>query len=573
MGNANCLAVPAKRDLSKKRKPLPIDSIFKLPSAVPSLPPGDGFASGRIGLGGIQVCQISTFYKVWATHEGGPGNLGATFFEPSPIPEGFHMLGCYSQPNNKPLFGWALAAKDDSGDESTNGSALSKPVDYSLVWSSESLKIKQDNNAYVWLPTPPDGYKAVGVIITESPQKPPLEKVRCVRTDLTEPCEMESWIWGPGKESDANGFNVYTLRPTNRGTQALGVAVGTFSAQIGGTNALPPSMACLRNANNSNKVHSSMPNLAQIEAIFRAYAPLVYFHPDEKYLPSSVTWYFTNGALLYKRGEESNPTAVAPTGSNLPQGGANDGEYWLDLPKDEKEKDRVKRGDLSSAQVYLHAKPMFGSTFTDIAVWVFYPFNGPARAKVGVFTVGLGKIGEHIGDWEHMTLRVSNFNGELWKLYLSEHSKGTWVEASELEFSENNGGSGGGGKRPVAYASLSGHALYAKPGTVMQGNGVIGIRNDTAKSKIVMDTGAKFEVAAAEYLAAAEPPWVNYLRKWGPKIDYDTKEEAEKVEKMLPGRLKTAFKKFIDGLPNEFFGEDGPTGPKVKANWIGDEET
>ncbi|EXB80390.1 hypothetical protein L484_010959 [Morus notabilis] len=534
MGNSS-----STTDVSNKREPLPVDSIFKLPSALPSLPPGDGFASGRIDLGGIQVCQISTFNKVWATQEGGPDNLGATFFEPSPIPEGFHMLGCYSQPNNKPLFGWALAAKDNNEGGSTNGNALSKPVDYSLVWSSESLKIKQDSNGYVWLPTPPDGYKAVGFLVTDVPQKPALDKIRCVRADLTEPCEAESWIWGSSKENDAKGFNIYSLRPTNRGTQSLGVAVGTFSAQIGGTDALPSSLACLKNANDSNELHSSMPNLPQIEAIFRAYAPIVYFHPDEKYLPSSVTWYFDNGALLYKRGEESNPTPVEPTGSNLPQGGSNDGEYWLDLPKDKNEKEKVKRGDLDSVQAYLQAKPMFGSTFTDIAVWFFYPFNGPARAKVGAITVGLGNIGEHIGDWEHITLRVSNFSGELRKLYLSQHSTGEWVEASGLEFYENNGGgdSVGGGKRPVTYASLNGHAMYAKPGVVMQGTDAIGVRNDTAKSNIVMDTGANFEVVAAEYLAAGavvEPAWVNYLWKWGP-------------------------------------GDDGPTGPKVKASWNGDE--
>jgi hypothetical protein len=46
------------------------------------------------------------------------------------------MLGCYSQANNKPFFGWVLVAKDDSG------GALKKPLDYTLVWSSESLKIK-----------------------------------------------------------------------------------------------------------------------------------------------------------------------------------------------------------------------------------------------------------------------------------------------------------------------------------------------------------------------------------------------------------------------------------------------
>uniref|UniRef100_A0A2N9I4W2 Uncharacterized protein n=1 Tax=Fagus sylvatica TaxID=28930 RepID=A0A2N9I4W2_FAGSY len=126
------------------------------------------------------------------------------------------------QANNKPFFGWVLVAKDDSG------GALKKPLDYTLVWSSESLKIKQDGNGYIWLPTPPDGYKAIGHVVTNSPDKPSLDKIRCVRSDLTDQCEAHTWTWGPGNTSDANGFNVYSLRPSNRGIQAMGVSVGTF---------------------------------------------------------------------------------------------------------------------------------------------------------------------------------------------------------------------------------------------------------------------------------------------------------------------------------------------------------
>ncbi|KAK1373834.1 hypothetical protein POM88_030027 [Heracleum sosnowskyi] len=65
----------------------------------------------------------------------------------------------------------------------------------------------------------------------------------------------------------------------------------------------------------------------------------------------------------------------------------------------------------------------------------------------------------------------------------SEHSKGQWVSAPQLEFENGN--------KPVTYSSLNGHAFYPKPGLVLQGSGGIGIRNDTAKSKNVMDTGFK----------------------------------------------------------------------------------
>ncbi|VVB03334.1 unnamed protein product [Arabis nemorensis] len=542
MGNCLTISDPSPEDVSNKvLKALPVETAFKFPSPLPTFTQSSVFAKGTIDLGGLEVSQVSTFNKVWSTYEGGPDNLGATFFEPSSIPSGFSILGYYAQPNNRKLFGWVLTARDLSSN------TLKPPIDYTLVGTTESLKIKQDGTGYFWQPVPPDGYQAVGLIVTNTSQKPALDKLRCVRSDLTEQCETDTWIWG------SNGVNVSILRPTTRGTQATGVSVGTFTYQT--QNSSPPSLSCLKNTKFD---FSTMPNGSQIKKLFETYSPLIYFHPDEEYLPSSVNWYFSNGALLYKKGEESKPIPIEPNGTNLPQGESNDGSYWLDLPIDKNSKERVKKGDIQNTNVYLHIKPMLGSTFTDIAIWIFYPFNGPARAKVKFVNLPLGRIGEHIGDWEHATLRISNFTGELWRLFLSQHSGGVWIEASDLEFQSGN--------KPVAYASLHGHAMYPKPGLVLQGDDGIGIRNDTAKGKNVIDTGLGYEVIAAE-----EPPWVDYLRKWGPKIDYNVDDEVRAVAKILPGALKKAFVKFVKKIPDEVFGEDGPTGPKLKSNWAGDE--
>ncbi|CAH1416198.1 unnamed protein product [Lactuca virosa] len=542
----------------KKKKPLPIETIFKLASEPepPNFPQGNGFATGTIDLGGLQVCQVTSFNKIWATHEGGPDNLGSTFYEPSAIPDNYHVLGHYSQCNNKPLFGWVLVAKSSANDPSS----LAMPIDYSLIWSSESQKIKRDKTGCIWLPVPPNGYKPVGYVVTNSPEKPSLEKIRCVRSDFTEIVEFDRWIWGLTNEIDPNGLNVYGSRPKDRGAQATGVSIGSFLVQNGLADLSLP--YCLKN--NTNTL-LAMPTFAQIEALIQAYSPIIYFHPDEKYLPSTVNWYFENGALLYQKGLENNPSPIEPDGSNLPQGGSDDDSYWLDLPIDDSAKDRVKKGGLDNANAYFHIKPMFGATFTDIAIWVFYPFNGPARVKLEFVTISLGKIGQHVGDWEHLTLRVSNFDGSLKYVYFSEHSGGTLLDASQIEF--------GNGNKPVAYASLNGHAFYSKPGLVLQGKGGNGIRNDTAKGKAVMDTGVRAAVVAAEYLTMVEePPWLNYSRKWGPKVSYDIVKEIEKVKKVLPGKLKEVFEKAVSGVPNEVLGEEGPSGPKMKNNWNGDEK-
>ncbi|CAJ1958309.1 unnamed protein product [Sphenostylis stenocarpa] len=534
----------------QKREALAIDTIFKLPVPITnsSWPQGGNFASEIIDLGGLQVYEASTFMNVWGVYQGGADDQGFSVFEPTGIPRGFSMLGSYCQPNNKPLFGWILVAKDVSAN--TSSPTLKQPLDYTLVWNSASLKINQDMPIYIWLPTAPDGYKAVGHVVTNTSDKPSLDKVRCVRSDFTDQSETNDLIWG------LDDFHVYDVRPSNRGIQAAGVRVGTFVAQTGSPN--PPSIACLKNI---NAIPKYMPNLEQIKAILKVYSPTMCLHPDEEYFPSSVDWFFSNGALLYKKGEESSP--VQATEDNLPQDPNNDGAYWLDLPADPTEKERVKKGDLKSTISYVHVKPMLGGTFTDVAVWVFYPFNGPARAKVEFITLKLGKIGEHVGDWEHVTLRLSNFNGELKHVFFSQHSKGIWLDSSQLEFQSGN--------KPLYYSSLNGHASYPHGGLHLVGKNDMGIRNDTGKGDS-LDMGA-FQLLAAEYLGSAvvEPRWLNYFKEWGPKVNYIIADELKLLEKILPGSLKKVLENIVNKLPSEVLRQEGPTGPKEKDNWNGDE--
>ncbi|KAH9623655.1 hypothetical protein KSS87_018994 [Heliosperma pusillum] len=553
----NCVSMHPSN--SNKIKAMPIDSTFNFPSPLPNWPHGGGFATGTIDLGGLITSEVTTFNKVWATYEGGPENKGATFFEPIGLPQGYCILGYYGQPNDRALFGRVVVAKDNGGATP----ALKKPQDYALVWSSKNVNVKQDNVGYIWAPIPLDGYQATGLVVTTTPEKPALDNVMCVRTDLTSTCEPDEWIWGRSKGAGSDEFNIYESRPVEKGTQASAVSTGTFTAQTGdGTTSKMPVLVCLKNILKNN---SSMPNLDQVKTLINSYSPMIYNHPKDIYLPSSVEWFFTNGALLFTKGQESNPTPIDPIGSNLPQGGSNDGLYWLDLPKDKDARERVMKGDITSAYAYFHIKPMLGGTYTDVAIWLFYPFNGGSTAKVGIVNIPLGKIGEHVGDWEHVTLRISNFNGFLRKVFFAQHAKGEWVHASNLEYLDNS-------NRFVAYASLHGHATYAHPGDVLQGTEFVGIRNDTAKSDKMLDTTKEYKIISADYIGSiTEPPWLNYAREWGPTIAYNIDDEIKKASGLLPGVFRKKFIKFTKSLPAELFGEEGPIGPKMKRSWDVDE--
>ncbi|GMH13091.1 hypothetical protein Nepgr_014932 [Nepenthes gracilis] len=531
---------------------------FALPAPLPEWPQGEGFSIGRISLGELEVTKITKFQCVWSCNRRDRKTKGVSFYRPVGIPDGFSCLGHYCQSNDRPFKGYVLAARDVA--RNVDLPALMKPLDYKLIWSAGS---QQGGHGYFWLPNPPKGYKATGFLVTDSSLEPSIDEIRCVRSDLTEDCEACDLILNTDSTISRYPFWVWSTRPCQRGVLGRGVCVGTFFCCSRLTSGYELGVVCLRNMDNQLR---AMPNLNQVHALIEHYGPTVFFHRDEIYLPSSVQWFFNNGALLFESGKVGGKR-IDSRGSNLPGGGSNDGEFWLDLPSDEDKRNRLKYGSLESAELYVHIKPASGGTFTDIAMWVFCPFNGPATIKVGLANVAMNKVGEHVSDWEHFTLRVSNFNGELWSVYFSQHSGGEWVESSELEFGEGN--------RPVVYSSKSGHASFPHPGTYLQGPSKlgIGVRNDVGKSKFFVDSSVRYQIMAAEYLGDAieEPCWLQYMGEWGPTIMYNARSELEKIVDRLPVFVRFSMENLIDLFPSEIYGEEGPTGPKEKDNWLGDE--
>ncbi len=110
------------------------------------------------------------------------------------------------------------------------------------------------------------------------------------------------------------------------------------------------------------------------------YAPRVWLHSAEEYFPSSVEFGFPSMTRF-----------VGP-----------DGNYWvrstidLDSPSDDSL--AFFLGDLDDAPVYAYYADK-GNDIVDLVYFFYYPYN---RGKEVVDTIW----GNHVGDWEHITVRL-----------------------------------------------------------------------------------------------------------------------------------------------------------------------
>jgi hypothetical protein len=290
----------------------------------------------------------------------------------------------------------------------------------------------------------------------------------------------------------------------------------------------------------------------QVVEVVKKYGPLVHLHPDEKYVMSSVEW-FLERATLYHNGNKVNE--VRGNQSLLPTGTQTDESYWLDIPSE------ARKGDMSTAVAYVHARASATAGMTDVQFWFFYPYNGPGTAKLFPIDkkVDLSPFGVHTGDWEHMVLTVDD-KLVPHKMYLAQHSSGEWIALKPGDLT----------RRIELYASRNGHATYNTTGQNLTeekkqkllGQTVydVGLRNDTDKGGPTLDCAARFQL-----LDGNEPHWLDFPGLWGPKVDYT--KTVKEVLKDIPSPVDAPLKAILNALPDEVKGYQGPNGPKMKGTW------
>ncbi|KAG8691952.1 Vacuolar protein sorting-associated protein 62 [Ceratobasidium sp. 423] len=260
-------------------------------------------------------------------------------------------------------------------------------------------------------------------------------------------------------------------------------------------------------------------------ALAQKYAPQFRITPDEKYFPSSVE-YMLPHYKVYDNGGKPLATQPSPLmASNLDSVVGKGASTWLTVSDTNAGYLTGLNPSANKVPVYTFIVPKEGG-IVDLFYWIFFPYN------LGKDIIALGRVGNHIGDWERMTVRT--LNGAAISADYNAHSSGNgagtkpWSDVLKPS----------GEDRPLGYVASGSHGVWPGPGTwVYQDASVVESWDRSAPAdkfiQIIIyqlkdetrDGGpiwnAKDSVYPIEYLPSAaysgDQAWLNFQGAWGNK--------------------------------------------------------
>jgi len=238
-------------------------------------------------------------------------------------------------------------------------------------------------------------------------------------------------------------------------------------------------------------------------ALARRYAPRVWLAQSESYFPSSVEWHLNQTHVEDRAGQQFLVTnqALGCDSCTRPSFLAGQRPSQQDVPV--------------YAEVVHRTDDGRPTDVTDVLYWMFYPYNNGKRVCIGLYIPVIGcaggysTFGNHVGDWERVTLRL--VGGTPSQIWLSQHSEGQTFRYGDPAVALD-------GERPVVYAAQGSHGLYPDARRHTYKNLPNGdTLNDDTSAGMAWDTRTAMKVftwqPAGSY--TGEWAWMNYTGRWG----------------------------------------------------------
>lgn len=278
-------------------------------------------------------------------------------------------------------------------------------------------------------------------------------------------------------------------------------------------------------------VAGAPPAHAATVRLWMKYAPVVYFHHDETYFPTSVDHFFAYSDLKFSRNNRSDPTidgfpragrlgggpnyyryehrgrtykstqCTRPRGdacTSRPSGLEDNEGFYLDLDEDGAARNEYSNGLTGEFRLPSVVGPQFVPVYFQmdaleaggyaLTYWFFYPYNEKS-------------VLNHEGDWEHISIKLDAEYRPLSVRHFQHDACGGPVEWSEANRMF--------GTHPIVYSAQGGHASYPRNGT---GNHDICTTN--LAQDYTSDSGAYWYTWRSG-LNVRKQPWYGYGGGWG----------------------------------------------------------
>ncbi|WP_253992414.1 Vps62-related protein [Myxococcus qinghaiensis] len=375
----------------------------------------------------LWVKSVSTF--TWAYDDTGTGSHDdVSVWRPdlSQHP-GYFSLGDIAMPDHE-------QAPRTTFVVSGEGDLLTKPLYYNRIWEDRGTRGKHD--AAFWQPVPPPGYTCLGSVVELGYGPPPTDRIRCVKDAYVLPAAAH-WVWndkGSGKHGD---IALWQADPGDHRTLATSTFVGLDHYD-------DPDGSRFWALNNSALANPELQGGFVDDLAVLRYAPRIRLHPNEAFFPSGMNDFVPHmvddGVRL-----KTWDALACPECTNLP--------FLHGL-----------RPDQHSVPIYAQIIPRTQAGqpthTTDVIYWLFFPYNrgkplctkwGPFRTYCLQYTT----FDNHVGDWEHLTLRF--VDGRPTQMALSQRAglAPTHFASKDVALVDLH---------PEVYAAQGSHGLYPAPG-------------------------------------------------------------------------------------------------------------
>lgn len=153
----------------------------------------------------IILQTISIYHWLWSSK--GSGADECTISRPVLTQPGFWILGDHANNFYGPGTGPTIVAT--TRNDVANDPLIKAPVDWAEVWTDKGSG--GDHKGAVWFPVAPDGYVALGYVVTNGYSKPQGVTYGCLRMDQVQESTVTGVIWTDRKSGARKHVSLFSV--------------------------------------------------------------------------------------------------------------------------------------------------------------------------------------------------------------------------------------------------------------------------------------------------------------------------------------------------------------------------